>query len=60
MELYLSESIRVEARKPNRMGRFIVDSDEDMCHVFKQYNLARIENIEIFVEFFPIEIFIVF
>lgn len=35
VELYPSRSIKVEARRLNEMGRFIIDSDEYMCHVFE-------------------------
>lgn len=40
---------------PNRVGRFMIDSDEDMCHVFDQYSETGVKNIEMFVEFLLID-----
>lgn len=40
------------------MGKYVIDSDEDICHVFEQYSKAGVENIDIFVEFLPLDMVI--
>lgn len=41
---------------PNEECRYIIDSDEDMTYLFEQYDKAGIKNIDMFVEFLPIEL----
>lgn len=37
VELYPGEKIKVETKTLNGVGRYVIDSDKDICYVFEQF-----------------------